>query len=87
MPITIITGAGETPKMSNGAAGRATPQPPAVEVVEAEADQDDGGRREHHADEVDLDLRAAVVGLSLKLSRKHDGRHARSGCRTPAASR
>ena len=41
--------------MENGASGVAQQQPPIVEVVEAEQDERNCRRREHHADEVDLD--------------------------------
>ena len=66
MPITIITGAGDRPKMS-ASAGPRHAEAPAVEVVEAEADQDDGCRGQHHAHDVDPHVRPAFVRLQPKL--------------------
>ena len=76
MPMTIMTGAGDRPRMSNGAPGTRHAEPPAVQVVEAEADEDDGGRREHHPHQVDLDLRPALSRFQLEAQEEHDRREA-----------
>ena len=57
-----------------GCAGPRHAEAPAVEVVEAEADQDDGGRGQHHAHEVDPHILPAFVRLQPEAQEEHDRR-------------
>ena len=54
--------------------GSRQPQAPPVQVVEAEADEDDGGRRQNDADHVDLHIRAPLIGLEAEAQKENDGR-------------
>ena len=69
MPTTIMIGAGDRPPGRTAPPG-APAKAPAIEVVEAEADEDDRGRRQHHADQIDLHLGAAAVRLEPEAQKK-----------------
>ncbi len=56
-------------------AGRGQRQAPAVEIVEAETDQDDRCRSQHDADEIDLHFGAAPIRLEPEAQQKHDRGH------------
>ena len=86
MPTTIKIGAGDRPRRSNGALGRRQSQAPPVQIVEAEADEDDGRRRQNDADHVDLHIRPPRVGLEAEAQKENDGRNGdqNSECRAPA---
>src|SRR5215831_8174866 len=64
MPTMITTRAGEAPAMSSGGAGEQNA--PVPEIVEAEADADDGHRGQDHAHDVDPHLGPAQRGLELE---------------------
>ena len=56
---------GQAKEVERRVGGRESQSPP-VQVVEAEADEDDCGRRQNDAYQVDLDLRAAAVRLEAE---------------------
>ena len=82
--MTIMTGAGDRPRRSNGAPGRASPSPQPIQIVEAQADEEDGHRREDHAHHVDLHVGSAASRFQTETEPEHD---ADSTIRMPKAGR
>ena len=56
--MTIMTGAGDRPSEVERRVWPRNPQAPPVQIVEAEADENDGCGRKNDADRVDLHVRA-----------------------------
>lgn len=62
IPMTIMTGAGDNPSTPNGAVGSVSRIPPAINAVDANADQWDGESHQVEADPIDPPVAPASTG-------------------------